>query len=154
MNDDSLRVPIVPPLIYALSMTAGIILHLVVPWQLFMQPWIGQILGWPIIVVGLLLFVWAVSSMLRGGEHPDIHKPTQNLISSGPFAFSRNPIYLSFTVIYLGIALVVNTIWLLVFLPVVLSLLHYTVIQREEQYLAKVLGDEYLKYKGRVRRWL
>ena len=154
MNDDSLRVPVVPPLIYALSMTMGIIFHLVVPWRLFLQPWIGYVVGSPVIVVGLLLFVWAVSSMLRGGEHPDIHKPTQTLISSGPFAFSRNPIYLSFTVVYFGIALVVNTVWLLAVLPAVLIVLHYTVIRREESYLERVLGDEYLKYKARVRRWL
>ncbi len=70
------------------------------------------------------------------------HKPTNTIISTGPFAFSRNPMYLSLTLLTVGIALVVNTVWPVVFLPAGLIFVHYGVIRREEQ------------YQARVRRWI
>ncbi len=54
----------------------------------------------------------------------------------------------------MGIALVVNTLWPIIFLPVGIPLLHYGVIAREESYMERVFGDEYPKYKARVRRWI
>ena len=92
--------------------------------------------------------------MFHAGVDPDPNEPTIAIVATGPYALSRNPIYVSFNVVYVGIAFVVNTVWPIIFLPVGIVLLYYGVIAREESYLAKVFGDEYVKYKARVRRWI
>ncbi|KKS25833.1 MAG: hypothetical protein UU84_C0036G0009 [Candidatus Yanofskybacteria bacterium GW2011_GWC2_41_9] len=74
-------------------------------------------------------------------------------MTSGPFQFTRNPMYLSLTSIYIGLSLIINTYWLLLFLPFVLIILHYGVILREEKYLEKKFKEEYVSYKSQVRRW-
>ncbi len=92
--------------------------------------------------------------MLRAGVDPNPYEPTTAIVATGPYAVSRNPLYVSATGIYVGIAFVVNTVWPIVFLPVGIALLYYGVIAREESYMGKVFSDEYLKYKARVRRWV
>ena len=79
---------------------------------------------------------------------------TGAIVSPGPYAFSRNPMYASFVLLYEGIALILNTAWPVVFLPVSLIAIHYGVIKREELYLEKLFGGGYRQYGARVRRWL
>lgn len=92
--------------------------------------------------------------MRREGENPNAYKPTRAVVTTGPYTFSRNPMYVSMILVYAGIALIVNTIWPLAFLPVALAALHYGVTRREERYLEKLFGDWYRQYRARVRRWL
>lgn len=76
------------------------------------------------------------------------------LSTAGPFAYSRNPIYLAMTGIYLGVTALVNSWWLpLLLIPLVL-LMHWGVVLREERYLLHVFGEPYAAYKTTVRRWL
>ena len=72
----------------------------------------------------------------------------------GPFRFSRNPQYVSVNIIYVGIAISFNALWPIAFLPVVLLIMTEGVIKREERYLERKFGAEYLSYKARVRRWI
>ena len=147
---------IVPaPLYHVAILVAGILVHFL--WEtlrFFPEPWISHAAGWPLIVPGLLVVNWAVQTMSAAGEDPRPEKPTNTIISTGPFVFSRNPIYLSYTLVYVGIALVVNTIWPILFLPAAIIGIHYGVIIREECYLEGLFSDEYLQYRARVRRWL
>lgn len=76
------------------------------------------------------------------------------IVQHGPYRLSRNPMYLSLAVIVLGIALAVNTVWLVAVLPVLLLWLQRGVIHREERYLARRFGEEYQAYRSRVRRWI
>ena len=101
-----------------------------------------------------MLSAWSLRTMFRAGEDPDPYAPTGRTVTSGPYAYSRNPVYLSFNPVHVGIAFVVNTVWPIVLLPVGIALLHYGVIAREESYLERVLGEEYREYKARVRRWV
>lgn len=80
--------------------------------------------------------------------------PTTAIIDTGPFALTRNPLYLSMTLLYTGLTLIINTIWPLLLLPFVLVVVQRGVIEREERYLERKFGEEYLSYKSRVRRWL
>ena len=105
-------------------------------------------------VTGVLLSAWSIRTMFRAGVDPDPYTSTGHIVAAGPYAFSRNPIYVSFNPVYVGIAFIVNTLWLFIFLPLGIALLYYGVIAREERYLERVLGDEYLRYKARVRRWI
>jgi protein-S-isoprenylcysteine O-methyltransferase Ste14 len=81
-------------------------------------------------------------------------EPVKALVIEGPFKVTRNPIYVGFTLIYIGIALLVNTLWPLLLLPVVQNVMRQGVIEREERYLERKFGQEYLAYKERVPRWI
>jgi protein-S-isoprenylcysteine O-methyltransferase Ste14 len=78
---------------------------------------------------------------------------TSTLISTGPYAFSRNPMYIGWTLLYLGAALVTRNAWMVASLPIVVSLVHLEVL-REEQILEQAFGEEYLRYQKLVRRYL
>jgi protein-S-isoprenylcysteine O-methyltransferase Ste14 len=76
------------------------------------------------------------------------------LVVDGPFRFTRNPLYLSLTLLYSGTALLLNLLWVVLLLPIALVIMQFGVISREERYLEKKFGQEYLRYKTRVRRWI
>jgi len=76
------------------------------------------------------------------------------MVTEGPFHYSRNPAYLSMTMIYTGIASLANALWALLLLPVALLVMQRGVIEREERYLERKFGEEYLRYKAQVRRWV
>jgi protein-S-isoprenylcysteine O-methyltransferase Ste14 len=90
-----------------------------------------------------------------GSAHRSLHEqPVSSLIQDGPFRYSRNPGYLSLTMLYAGIAVARNALWAILALPLVLYVIQREVIEREERYLERSFGEEYLNYKARVRRWV
>ena len=80
--------------------------------------------------------------------------PAAALVVSGPFRFTRNPLYLARTILYVGLALAMNTAWPLGTLIPLLAALHYGIIKREERYLHGRFGEAYSAYCARVPRWL
>jgi protein-S-isoprenylcysteine O-methyltransferase Ste14 len=116
---------------------SGIILQFIYPLNAKWQPGIGFMLGGLAIGTGALLAGWAVKS-----------------VTSGPYAFSRNPMYVGWTFVNLGIALAANNLWILLFLPVVFYYTHKFVILKEEQILGEKFGEHYQEYKKEVRRYL
>jgi protein-S-isoprenylcysteine O-methyltransferase Ste14 len=81
-------------------------------------------------------------------------KPTTALVTEGPFRYSRNPIYVALTLLYVGVALLINALWILLLIVPAVLVLRYGVIAREEAYLARKFGDAYRQYMAQVRRWL
>lgn len=140
-----------PPLIYAGFFLVGAALHWAWPWPLLFPN--SMILGLVTVLAGFALVVFCAMAFRRAGTplRPDL--PTEALIEAGLYRFSRNPIYIGLTVIYLGAALAVASWWPLLLLPVLLALMNYGVILREERYLAAKFGDAYHEYRRRVRRW-
>lgn len=140
-----------PPVLFGLNLAIGGGLQRIVPW--FIVP--GQLiwLGMAVIGFGLAVSLWAVVTMHRAGTAVDPRHTATRLVEHGPFAFSRNPIYLSMAVASLGVALWVNSYWLLLSLGVTLVILTYGVIKPEEKYLKDSFGEPYLRYQRRVRRW-
>jgi protein-S-isoprenylcysteine O-methyltransferase Ste14 len=136
------------PQAHLAGLGTGILLQVVRPWRLPWPAWIGQVCGWPLLLAGLWLGAWAV----RAAAGVDLDRPDQ-LVDRGPYAFSRNPMYLAWTVGYVGVALVAGTAWPLLLLPVVLVLTHVAVI-REERFLERSFGAAYHNYKASVRRYL
>lgn len=134
---------------HVIPLLAGLALHAFLPRTLFGSGWLKHLIGWPPLLLGGLLAAWAVAV---SGDM-DIDRPT-GLIVSGPYRFSRNPMYLAWTLIYAGIAALVNTWWLLMLLPLVLVFTHYFVVRREEQRLEQEFGEEYRQYRNNVRRYL
>ncbi|HVE99875.1 MAG TPA: isoprenylcysteine carboxylmethyltransferase family protein [Rubrobacteraceae bacterium] len=80
--------------------------------------------------------------------------PTSNLVTNGPYRYTRNPGYLSMALIYAGISNRTSSLWSILLLPVASLVIRYGVIEREERYLERVFGEEYLSYKARVQRWI
>jgi protein-S-isoprenylcysteine O-methyltransferase Ste14 len=92
--------------------------------------------------------------MREAGTNIQPNLPSTTVVSSGPYSLTRNPIYLAMTLLYSGIAILVNTVWPLFLLPLVLVVIRFGVIEREEGYLERKFGKSYRDYKERVRRWI
>jgi protein-S-isoprenylcysteine O-methyltransferase Ste14 len=111
-------------------------------------------LGGALVVVSILLFGASVQRFRVAGTPVPARKPTTAIVQTGPYRFSRNPIYLAFSLLQLGIAVWVNSWWLVATLAAAVAIIHYVVIPREERYLEARFGTAYLDYKVSVRRWL
>jgi protein-S-isoprenylcysteine O-methyltransferase Ste14 len=110
--------------------------------------------GIAVVVLGLGLSARSVIEFVRHGTHPDPRRPTTALIRSGPFRWSRNPIYLAFAIIHLGVAIWFGKVWVALTLPLAVAIIRYGVIAPEERYLGEKFGAEYRDYMTAVRRWL
>lgn len=155
-HEDNAGVRVPPPLIFALPLVAGLILHrfwpLVAP-----PPGAGMVIrrvGAVLMVLALALTYWAIFSFRRMGTTVVPRQPATALVLRGPYRFSRNPMYLAMTLLYLGICCWALALWPLLFLPVVLIIIQRSVIGREEAYLVRRFGDDYRRYLTQVRRWL
>ncbi len=80
--------------------------------------------------------------------------PATTLVTDGPFRFSRNPMYLARTLLYVGLGLLANSLAVLLTAVPLLMVVQHGVIKREEHYLEAKFGDAYRQYRARVRRWL
>jgi protein-S-isoprenylcysteine O-methyltransferase Ste14 len=156
MNDisDHAHVVIRPPIALMLAIAAGLALDRFAP-----LPWIPAELpavwaGAAVCVIGLALLIWAAVTMTRAGSNVPTNQPTTAIVESGPYGFTRNPIYLGMFTAMVGLAVAFNTLWLLVALVVFALVIRYGVVAREEAYLGRKFGDAYLGYRSRVRRWL
>jgi protein-S-isoprenylcysteine O-methyltransferase Ste14 len=92
--------------------------------------------------------------MRRAETNVDPRQPTTAIVTEGPYRFTRNPLYLSMTLIYAGITALANALPAAVLFPIVLRIMRRGVIEREKRYLERKFGDEYLIYKAQVRRWV
>lgn len=142
-----------PPLLYLGPLLLGLLLQGARP-RAFLPPPLARPLGTLLTGSGLLLGGWAAGTMLAAGTTLDPAHPVTRIVTGGPFRFSRNPIYLAFTLLYLGGAALANTRWPVLFLPGVLAVIRRGVIAREERYLARKFGAAYTAYQTRVRRWI
>jgi protein-S-isoprenylcysteine O-methyltransferase Ste14 len=150
-DNPAIRIP--PPLFYLLPLASGLLLDrkLHIP---FLPRRVARFLGWPLVGGGVALSGWALRTM-RAAEttmRPD--KPVSNLIQVGPFSYTRNPLYLSDAMMYAGIAVLRKSLWAIVLLPLAMLVIQREVMGREERYLERTFGEEYLDYKARVRRWI
>ncbi|MBZ0069527.1 MAG: isoprenylcysteine carboxylmethyltransferase family protein [Thiobacillus sp.] len=148
------RTLILPPAPYAAAMLGGWWLDhqlLAMPLDLgaAMIP-----LGWSAVVLGLALFAWTMWTFVRHRTTVNPYAGASALCTSGPFRFSRNPIYLGDWFILLGVSLLLGTVWPLLFAPLIWAMLRFGVIRHEEAHLEAKFGADYRAYKTRVRRWI
>lgn len=155
-DHDSPGVPVPPPLLFVFGFLLGLLADGVVPVRLLgsARREIAVIGGWGAIAAGLLVMCWGLATFLRSRTAVMPHLPASRLVTSGPYRFSRNPMYVGLTLTYVGLALLIDTAWPLFVLPVVLSLLMVLVVRREERYLERAFGEAYRSYRQRVRRWV
>lgn len=145
-----------PPLIFLSGLILGGIIQWFRPIYIFPAKYLflARSAGVLLIVFGLGIILAAKIKMQKAKTNIEPWKPTNAIISDGIYSFSRNPIYAAMISIYLGAALIFNAVWFLPFLVPVLTAMIYGVILREERYLEKKFGAEYLDYKKKVRRWI
>ena len=146
-----IRVP--PPPTYLLALLLGLLLdrRMHVP---FLPRRVARVLGWPLVGGGMTLAAWFARTMRGADTTMHINRPVSRVVQDGPFRFSRNPGYLSLTMLYAGIAVLRKALWAILLLPLVVYVIQREVIEREERYLERTFGEEYLNYKARVRRWV
>ena len=112
------------------------------------------LLGWFFVLGGAGLFLWSLRVFFLARTGIMLQKPATVLMRQGPYAWSRNPQYLAFAAIYVGAALLTNTVWPLLLLAPVMIVVFHTVIRREERYLRRTFGAQYVAYCRDVGRWL
>lgn len=142
-----------PPLIYGIPLAVGLYMDRTDPFPM-MPAQYAQWIGSALIAWAAVLGVSAFAQFWRKHTSVMPHRPTTAIIETGPFRFTRNPLYVSLALGYIGIAILLNSAWPLLLLPLVLLVMHRGVVLREERYLEQKFGDEYNSYKTRVRRWI
>lgn len=145
-----------PPIIFIILMLLGYGLQYIFPLPLT-GPLTGSVilsyLGGALVLLSLVCVFYLNRVFNRLKTHIEPWKPTSAIITTGVYAYSRNPIYVAFSVFTIGVGLMINSLWVLMsFLPA--SMVVYVVaIKKEEAYLEQKFGEEYLNYKNKVRRW-
>jgi protein-S-isoprenylcysteine O-methyltransferase Ste14 len=142
-----------PPALYAGTLLTGLLLNFVFPIG-FMPRLVALALGTLAIICAGLIVILAVRAMSGARTAINPSHPTTAIVSDGVFSLSRNPIYLSMTLLYIGITLLFSALWALLLLLPLLVIVQIGVVKREEIYLERKFGSEYLHYKARVRRWV
>ena len=142
-----------PPLVYLASIVLGVVLHLI--WPARLVPASVSVPGGAVVtLLAVGLFVSATRTFRAAGTPIPGNLPTTTIVRSGPYRFTRNPIYLAFSLLQLGLSLWVNSLALLIALLPAVALMSLVVIPREERYLEARFPSDYLPYKASVRRWL
>ncbi len=151
LDNAGVRVP--PPILLIVAILAGYCLQQL--WALELTNWSGwYVAAWALIGVGVIILVASWVQFLRAKTNIRPDKPSSNLIQSGLYRFSRNPLYVSGLLLQLGIALLMNNLWIVLLVPVSKVVFDRYVIAREEAYLERAFGEVYVAYKRTVRRWL
>ena len=111
-------------------------------------------LGFAVMLCGFLFALWGILTFRR--HHTSIipHYPASTIVTSGPYRFTRNPMYIGLSVFYSGVALLLDSWWTFALLLLVVAIVDRQVIAREERYLASAFATEYGSYRVRVRRWI
>lgn len=151
---DSANVVIPPPVAWALAFVAGLGLGWLYPLHFVPAAIPHAWLGAAVFVVGFALGIWAVATIRRAGTRVEPYKPTTAIVETGPYGFTRNPIYSGMLLGQIGLAIGFDNLWILAMLVPLYLVLRYGVIAREEAYLERKFGAFYLGYIARVRRWL
>ena len=154
MPKDNAGVLIWPPLLFALCAGIGIASHFihampVASGTLYIR-WLGGILA----LSSAALAIWAARVMKKAGTNVRPDLPTLAIVRRGPYRFSRNPMYVSLCLLQLAISLLLNDWIPLLLVSVLLAVLHFGVVLREEAYLERKFGSEYLEFKKSARRWI
>ncbi|MCU1691749.1 MAG: icmt [Frankiales bacterium] len=148
---DTTRIP--PPLLFAAPFLFGLAAQQVEPLP-FGHRHVTEPLGAAALASGLLLVGWALAAVHRAGTTVVPHHPVTVLLTSGPYALSRNPMYTGLAVAMAGGALLADSWWPLALLPLSATLVSHLAIRPEERYLATGFGDSYTGYCSTVRRWI
>jgi protein-S-isoprenylcysteine O-methyltransferase Ste14 len=152
-NLDHAQVMVPPPLVFLGYLIGALVLNWIIPLPT-PETFALRIAGGIAILAGILLAGSAFSQMMKAHTSPDPDRPVTALVTTGPYRFTRNPIYLGFFLIYLGFTLLDGTLWGLIASPFLLWTIIQAVIHAEEIYLTEKFSEQYSEYRSRVRQWI
>lgn len=112
------------------------------------------IVGLVLLAIGAVVAAWGALTFRRHGTSMLPYRAASSLVQTGPFRFSRNPMYLGMALGHIGGAAALNAMWPIILLPMALVALYSIVIVKEEAHLADTFGEAYAGYQKRVRRWI
>ena len=154
-DQDHPRIAAHPPVFFGIVLVAGFLLHKLFPLSILSNPGaVSRTFAGLLFVISLVVMASTTRLMIRKKTDPRPDRPTTTIVTEGFFRYSRNPLYLSLLVVFAGISVYTNSLWLLLLLPVLLIALERGCVVREEEYLEGKFGEDYLRYKDNVRRWI
>jgi protein-S-isoprenylcysteine O-methyltransferase Ste14 len=153
-ENDNAGVKIVAPVIYVGFFLVGIIFESIFPIPAFLPNLVAGLVGWLLAVTSLVLVLWGLKSFYIASNPVMPHKPALSLMTTGAFGITRNPLYLSLLLLYLGTSIFTNSWWPIIFIPILIFTINHLVIVKEEAFLTRKFDEEYLQYCRRVRRWI
>jgi protein-S-isoprenylcysteine O-methyltransferase Ste14 len=151
-NSFSGRVPFPPPLSFALAILLGWLLQRRLSIS-FVSTALAPLLGGTVVVAGVVLAALSVREFRRFQTSLRPDRPSTAVVQTGPYRYSRNPMYVAMAAVQLGVAIWLNNFWILLMLiPAIV--ITSVIIAKEERYLEGQLGTAYSRYRASVRRWL
>ncbi len=141
-----------PPLIYLAAVIVGLGLEGIARADTTLGG-LGLRAGLVLIVVAIIIALLALRQFRKGGTSLRVEEPSSAILKTGPFRYSRNPLYLSLTILQIGIGLATGFAWVVITVVPAILAIRFGVIAREERYLERKFGAEYLNYNSHVRRW-
>jgi protein-S-isoprenylcysteine O-methyltransferase Ste14 len=152
---DHAQVRTIPPLIPLTFIVIAWLIHkYVYALSIPLSADVQKIIAYITMFIATVLFSFSLYFFFKTRQNPEPHTPTNALYTGGVFKITRNPIYLGFLVAQIVVAVKLNNLYVILFIPVVMWFLNTWVIDPEETYLEKLFGQQYLDYKKKVRRWL
>jgi protein-S-isoprenylcysteine O-methyltransferase Ste14 len=142
-----------PPLIYLAALGLGFLLDALLP-SGSVPDALRWTLGPALVLAGIALQASFVVAFVRAKTNVDPYKPTKTIVTTGPYRLTRNPGYLGFTLFVAGIAVLAEALWIFAALALAVLVMDRGVIAREERYLERKFGEQYLSYKRSARRWI
>lgn len=142
-----------PPLIFICFLILGYLLNRVYPIPILERP-LSTIISSIFFVYAGLTAGLAFYYMVKSGTNIDVRKPANAIVTISVYSYTRNPMYLSMVILLIAFALLFGALWILLLIPFFMFVMQKGVIEREETYLENKFGDEYIRYKNRVRRWI
>src|ERR1051325_5794835 len=144
-----------PPLLAVACIAVALLARHYKPLSLFSCTGPVEIaLGIGLCALAAIIIFSARRQMIAQGTHPNPYRPTQSIVVTSVYRFSRNPIYIAFLLVVIAFVFFANSLWFLVMAGVLCCVLHFGVVKREESYLSQKFGDAYREYCRQVRRWL
>ena len=150
---DNTGIKILPPFIFLGFFILAVALDLMIGFNLLI--WGFQLsAGVLLMSLGAFLMSWSFFRFQNAMTSVDVRKPASDIVTDGPYAYSRNPIYLGMVFVYLGLVILFDLFYGFVLLIPMIYILNTQIIEREESYLSRKFGASYEDYKSHVRRWI
>ena len=152
---DSPGVYLPPPLIYVLTFIAAILIQKKIKVDdQFFHLQVAKITGMAFLIFALVFLIKSLTQFFRTKNTLILIKPASSLQTNGIYKLTRNPMYAGLALVYLGISCFIGNWWNILLFPLLLLIVQNFVILKEEKYLERRFGQDYLDYKAAVRRWL
>jgi protein-S-isoprenylcysteine O-methyltransferase Ste14 len=154
-KEDNPGVRLPPPLVYGLFFGISLLLQKLIPLNKdFFNTNVSEVLGFLLLAVCLVFDLPSLIQFFRTKNTLITIKPANSLQTKGLYSISRNPMYTGLLCLYSSLALLVGNWWTVLLIPFVFFIIQVYVIRREEKYLTRRFGQQFIEYKNRVRRWL